>query len=240
MTDLFCTTQWTQVLAAKGNTPESRQALSDLCAAYYAPVVAFLSRSTRNEDQARDLAHEFFARILGRHRLDGADPERGRFRTYLLGAIKHFLAKQRASAACEKRGARFLHEPIPAASDTSPGLDIPDTTALPPDDHFDREWALNVLQRGLAALEQETEAAGAGAQFHALKPWLTGDRPDLTQAEAARELNMSEGAVRVAVYRLRRRFRDLVKAEVSQTVDPTGTVDDELRHLLDVLSRPHH
>lgn len=239
MTDRFRTTQWAQVLAARGNTPESRQALSDLCAAYYAPVVAFLSRSTQNEDQARELAHEFFAGILGRHRLDGADPNRGRFRTYLLGAIKHFLANQRVAALCEKRGAQIPHQPIPTTSDTSPGLDIPDPTALPPDDQFDHEWALNVLQRGLVALERETEAAGTATQFHTLKPWLTGDRPDLTQAEAARELNMSEGAVRVAIYRLRRRFRDLVKAEVSQTVDPTRTVDDELRHLLDVLSRPH-
>ena len=100
MTDQFRTTQWTRVLAARGDTPESRQALSDLCAAYYAPVLAFLRRSTRDDDQARDLAHEFFAQILGRHGVDGADPQRGRFRTYLLGAVKHFLANQRAASSC--------------------------------------------------------------------------------------------------------------------------------------------
>jgi RNA polymerase sigma factor (sigma-70 family) len=238
MTDQFRTTQWTRILAAKGDTPESRQALSDLCAAYYAPVLAFLSRSTRHEDQARDLAHEFFKRLLERHGLDGADPQRGRFRTYLLGAVKHFLANRRAAASCEKRGPHIVHEPIAAETDTSAGREIPDPAALPPEVVFDREWALNILDRALGILEQDAESAGTGRQFQTLKPWLTGDRPDLTQAEAARELNMSEGAVRVAIYRLRKRFRELVKLEIGHTVDPPSTVDEELRHLTKVLSHP--
>ena len=238
MTDLFRTTQWTRVLAARGDTPESRQALSELCAAYYGPVVAFMSRSTRNEEQARDLAHEFFAKILGRQGLDGADPQRGRFRTYLLGAVKHFLANQRAAASCEKRGAQAVHEPIAPGTDTSPGRDIPDPRALPPDELFDREWALNVLDRALAVLELDAVSTGTGSQFQALKPWLTGDRPDLTQAKPPDALGMSEGAVRVAIYRLRKRFRDLVKSEIGQTVDRMTTVDQELRHLIEVLSHP--
>jgi RNA polymerase sigma factor (sigma-70 family) len=238
MSDRFLTTQWTRVLAAQGDNPESRQALSELCAAYYGPVVAFMSRSTRDEEQARDLAHEFFAKILGRHGLDGADPLRGRFRAYLLGAVKHFLANQRAAASCEKRGAQVVHEPIAAGTDTSPGREIPDPGALSPDTLFDREWALNVLDRALAVLEQDAVSTGTGPQFEALKPWLTGDRPDLTQSEAARMLGMSEGAVRVAIYRLRKRFRELVKMEIGHTVDPPATVDEELRHLVNVLSNP--
>ncbi|MCL4180254.1 MAG: sigma-70 family RNA polymerase sigma factor [Verrucomicrobia bacterium] len=238
MTHLFLTTQWTRVLAARGDTPESRQALSELCAAYYGPVVAFVSRSTRNEEQACDLAHEFFATILSRQGLDGADPQRGRFRTYLLGAVKHFLANQRAAASCEKRGAQAVHEPIMPGTDTSPGREIPDPGALPADELFDREWALNVLDRALAVLEHDAVSAGTGSQFQSLKPWLTGDRPDLAQAEAARMLGMSEGAVRVAIYRLRRRFRELVKSEIGQTVDRMTTVDEELRHLIEVLSHP--
>jgi RNA polymerase sigma factor (sigma-70 family) len=238
MTHLFLTTHWSRVLAAKGDTPESRQALSELCAAYYSPVVAFMSRSTCNEEQARDLAHEFFAKVLGRQGLDGADPQRGRFRTYLLGAVKHFLANERAAASCEKRGAKAVHESIAPGTDTSPGRDIPDPGALPPDELFDREWALNVLARALAVLEQDAASTGTGSQFQALKPWLTGDRPDLTQAEAARMLGITEGAVRVAIYRLRKRFRELVKSEISQTVDRMTTVDEELRHLIEVLSHP--
>jgi RNA polymerase sigma factor (sigma-70 family) len=238
MTHHFRTTQWTRVLAAQGKSPEARQALSDLCESYYAPVVAFLSRSNQNEDQARELAHEFFSGILARDGIGGADPQRGRFRTYLLGAVKHFLSNNRAAVACEKRGHHIVHEPIHSGTDTSPGLDIPDTSLLPPDDFFDREWALSVLRSGLAALEQEANAAGTDSQFHVLKPWLTGERPDVTQAEAARALGISEGAVRVAIYRLRRRFRELVKAEVSRTVYSASDIEYELRHLLQVLSRP--
>jgi len=238
MTELFRTTQWTRVLAAKGDTPESRQALSELCAAYYAPVVAFLSRSARNDDQARDLAHEFFARILDRQGLGGADPQRGRFRTYLLGAVKHFLANQCTAALCAKRGPAVIHEPISPGTDTSVGREIPDPTALPPDEVFDQEWAFNVLQRALGVLGQEAESAGTNPQFHTVKPWLTGERPDLTQAEVAQSLGMSEGAVRVAIYRLRKGFRELVKLEISHTVDPPATLDEELRHLAKVLSHP--
>ncbi len=144
MTRLFLTTHWTQVLAARGNTPEARQALSDLCAAYYSPVLTFLRQSGHDEDLARELAHEFFAAILQRHGLDGADPRRGRFRTYLLGAVKHFLANRHASALRRKRGANAPHESIAPGTDTSPGLDIADPASLPPDALFDREWAVNV------------------------------------------------------------------------------------------------
>jgi RNA polymerase sigma-70 factor (ECF subfamily) len=237
MTDHFHTTQWTRILAAKGDTPESRQALSELCAAYYAPVIAFLSRSAKNEDQARDFAHSFFAGLLERHGIDGADPQRGRFRTYLLGAIKHFLANQRAAATCVKRGPDVIHEPIAPATGTPSGREIPDPAALPPDEVFDREWALSVLQRALSRLEQDTESGGMDSQFHTLKAWLTGERPDLTQAEAAQSLGMTEGAVRVAIYRLRKRFRELVKLEIGHTVDASTTVEDELRYLAAILSR---
>jgi RNA polymerase sigma-70 factor (ECF subfamily) len=232
----FLTTRWTQVLAARGETPEAKKALSDLCGAYYAPVVSFLRRSGQGEDQARDLAHEFFARLLARHGLDGADPQRGRFRSYLLGAVKHFLANHRVSSLREKRGAGAAHEPIAAATDTSPGLEIPDPATMPSDVIFDREWALNVLDRGLVLLARECEEAGNHRLFETLKPWLTGDRPERTQAGAARELELTEGAVRVAIYRLRRRFRALVKAEIGQTVDTPAEVEAELNHLIAALS----
>jgi RNA polymerase sigma factor (sigma-70 family) len=236
MTDLFLTTHWTRVLAARGDTPGARQALSDLCAAYYSPVLAFLRQSGHHEDTARDLAHEFFASLLERHGIEGVDPRRGRFRTYLLGAVKHFLANYHASAVRQKRGGGAPHEPIGVASDTSPGLEIVDESVLPPDALFDREWALNVLDRALHLLARDSVNNGNLAQFEALKPWLTGARSDLSQSQVARQLGLTDGAVRVAIHRLRRRFRELVKAEIAQTVNGPADIDEELQHLIAVLS----
>ncbi|MHC1765451.1 MAG: RNA polymerase sigma factor [Verrucomicrobiia bacterium] len=236
MSDLFLTTHWTRVLAARGETSEARQALSDLCEAYYVPVLSFLRQSGRDDDTAREIAHDFFASVLERHGLRGADPSLGRFRTYLLGAVKHFLAKRHASNMRLKRGAKAPHESLAPGTDTSPGLDVPDPATLPPDAAFDREWAVNVLDRSLRSLARESEESGSLAQFEALKPWLTGIRPDLSQAQAARMLGISEGAVRVAVHRLRRRFRELVKSEIAQTVDGPKAVEEELKHLITVLS----
>lgn len=234
----FVTTRWTQVVATRGDSIEARQALSDLCAAYYAPVIAFLRREGRDEDAARELAHEFFARILQGTAFDRADPARGRFRSYLLGALKHFLANRRVHGLRGRRGAGARHEPLPAETETDPAL----ANALPapgvpvPDAVFDREWALSVLERALGALQREAEVAGDSRAFEALKPWLTGDDPGTVQAEVATRLGLSEGAVRVAIHRLRRRFREAVKAEIAQTLHDPGEAADELRHLIAAVS----
>jgi RNA polymerase sigma factor (sigma-70 family) len=231
----FRTTRWTQVLASRGPSPEAQAALSDLCAAYYAPVVAFLHRSGRDEDAARELAHAFFARVLERQSLGGADPARGRFRSYLLGALKHFLADQRDRALTAKRGGGAAHEPLAAGTDTSPGFDAPDPKAPEAEREFDRKWALTVLDRALTALAHEHAAACESARFETLKPWLTGDSEQLSQADAARALGINEGAVKVAVHRLRKRFREAVKAEIAATLNSAGDVEDEFRHLLAAL-----
>src|ERR1035437_6965903 len=214
----FVTTQWTRVLAARGDSPEARAALSDLCAAYYAPVFAFVRHNTPDEDAARDRTQEFFARLLSRQSLGAVDPERGRFRSYLLGAVKHFLADMRERERRLKRGGGQQHESIEPGTDTSPGLQLPDANAPSPDREFDRKWALTVLDRALAALTAEHRATGKADQFEALKPWLTGDTENLSQAEAARALDVNEGAVKVAIHRLRKRFRELVKSEIARTV----------------------
>jgi RNA polymerase sigma factor (sigma-70 family) len=232
----FRTTRWTRVLAARGDSAEAKSALSDLCAAYYAPVVAFLRAEGREEDAARELAHEFFARVLERQSLGGADPARGRFRSYLLGALKHFLGDQRDRALTAKRGGGAAHEPLAAGTDTSPGLDVPDPKAPAAEREFDRKWALTVLDRALAALAQEHAVAGESAKFDALKPWLTGDTEKLSQAQVAAQLKMNEGAVKVAVHRLRRRFRELVKAEIAQTVGDPAQVPAEMQSLLAALA----
>src|ERR1700690_1535391 len=138
----FVTTQWTRVLEARGHSPEARAALSDLCAAYYAPVFAFIRRETPAEDSARDLTQEFFARLLGRSGLDTVDPQRGRFGSFLLGAVKHFLADMREHARRLKRGSGQTLEPLEPGTDTSPGLQQPDPNAPSPDREFDHKWAL--------------------------------------------------------------------------------------------------
>ena len=232
----FVTTRWTQVVNSRGDSPGARQALSDLCAAYYAPVVAFLRREDRDEDTARELAHEFFARVLERPAFKEADPQRGRFRSYLLGALKHFLANRRVHELREKRGAGAIHEPLPQETDTSLSPGVADPTSPSPDAVFDREWALSVLERAFAVLTSESKQAGALRQFETLKPWLTGDGVGRPQAEVARELGLNEGALRVAIHRLRRRFREVVKAEIAQTVSEPADVADELRHLIAALS----
>lgn len=229
----FRTTRWTQVLAARGESPEARSALSELCAAYYQPVFHFLQREGRTDDAARELTHEFFARVLGHQSLAGADPQRGRFRSYLLSAVKHFVADLRDREHTAKRGGGVEHESLHAGTDTSPGVDVPDTTTA--DVGFDREWAMTVLDRALKALAKEQASIGKTRDFEVLKPWLTGEAAAQPQAKAAHELGMTEGAVKVAIHRLRRRFRDLVKSEIAQTVGDPALVQEELQSLLAAL-----
>lgn len=236
----FVTTQWTRVLEARGDSPEAQAALGELCAAYYAPVLAFIRRTARNEEVARDLTQEFFTRLLARHGLDTVEPGRGRFRSFLLGAVKHFLADQYDRSRAAKRGSGQESIPLEtgSAGDTTVALQIPDLAATVPDAYFDRQWALTILDRALAALAAEHATAGKADQFETLKPWLTGDAEKLSQADAARRLNLNEGALKVATHRLRKRFRELVKAEIAQTVGGGADVQAELNYLLEVLSRP--
>jgi len=231
----FVTTQWTRVLEARGDSSDAKAALSDLCAAYYAPVFAFVRRNSPDENAARDLTQEFFARLLAARALK-ADPQRGRFRSYLLAAVKNFLADMRDHDHAAKRGGGTAPLPLDAGTDTSPGLEVADANASSPDREFDRKWALTVLGRALAALAAEHVDDGECKQFEALKPWLTGDNENLSQADAARELDCSETTVKVAIHRLRKRFRELVKTEIRQTMNDPTQVADELSCLMAALS----
>ncbi len=232
MTDaVFHPTRWTLVLRARGEGAEAKAALSDLCAAYYAPVVTFLRRDGRGDDVARERAHAFFASVLAGG-VGAPEPARGRFRSYLLGALKHFLSKHRDAARADKRGGAVEHVPLDAGLDTAPGVSLP--AALPDDTLlFDREWAFTIIARALAALE--TEHAERANQFSILKPWLDGGA-NCSQAEAARALGTSETAVKVAIHRLRVRFRELIRAEIAATVHDPGDVADELHHLIAIAS----
>ena len=237
---VFATTHWTLVQRTRGESPEARAALAELCEAYWTPVFRFLRRDGRDEDAARELTQEFFTRLLAGSGVRSADPAHGRFRTYLLGAVKHFLADQRERDGRLKRGAgvvpQSLDAPASGPSDTAVGLQVPDPAAPLSDRWFDREWALAVMDRALRSLEREYASAGKTGHYQVLKTWLGGGEPDRPQAEAARQLGLTEGAFKVALHRLRRRLRDLVRADLAQTL-PEGTdPDEELGYLIEVLA----
>ncbi len=234
----FAPTRWTLVLRAQGETPEARSALSELCEAYYDPVLRFLRREGRAEDTARELAQEFFARVLADGGFDTADPERGRFRSYVLGALKHFLGDQRKREQRLKRGGGATPDSLDAgeSGEESASLQVADTSPPVPETNFDRDWALAVMARGLEVLQSDFKSTGKTEQFEALKPWLAGESPAMSQAEAGRRLGLSEGAVKVVIHRLRKRFRDAVRAEIAQTLRNPALVDEELRHLIEALA----
>ena len=225
--DKFRTTRWTRVMKARGDSDESKTALSELCEIYYAPVRAFVGHATGGEN-ADDMAQAFFAKLLEKAGLANVDPERGRFRSYLLGAVKHFLRDEAEKQGAKKRG-----------GDTERVLLDDEVAQLavaeepPPDTLFDREWAMAVIGRALEAVEREQNSS---AQFAVLKPWLSGGAVDLSQAEAAAELGLSEGAVKVAIHRLRKKFRLCVREEIAQTVNSPDEVAVELNYLIDVLA----
>lgn len=234
---IFVTTQWTQVLATRGDSPEARQALSDLCAAYYTPVFVVMRRAAPSEEVARDLTQEFFARLLSRAGLGKVDPARGRFRSFLLGAVKNFLASVREERCRLKRGGGRAPISLDAGTDSSPGLEIADASLPSPELEFDREWAVTLLARVLDRLGREQAGTGKAEQFPALKPWLTGDKQDISLADLSVRLGMSEGALRVTLHRLRKRFRELVKEEIAGTVGNSAHVREEMQYLLEVLSQ---
>ena len=234
--DAFHTTRWTLVRNAAEAAPGARQALGELCAAYYAPVVAFLRRTGREEDAARELAHEFFAHVLERPALGGAEPGRGRFRNYLLGALKHFLSHRREREARAKRGGGRDMLPLSVATDTSPGLDPGDTQIPPPDREFDRQWALHVVRTALSAVEAEWRAAGEEAMFSVLKPHLHGGAEHGALGARARERGVNEATLRSTLYRLRLRFRRAVKAQLAPTLATHEDLNDEMHSLFLALS----
>ena len=231
----FRTTRWTQVSRAKADSPEGRRALAELCNAYYEPVAAFLRCELREGDAARELTHDFFTNMLAGGSIAHAQQERGRFRSYLLGAAKHFLSHHREAGRRLKRGGGV--ESI-SFNDTDAGeaRSLADASVLSPDEAFDRQWALTVVARALEALRCECVAEGRSDFFEQVKPWLTGDAARGDQAALAANAGMNANTLKVAVHRLKRRFRQLLKAEVAGTLDDPGLVEAEMRDLFAALS----
>lgn len=225
--DAFFTTRWTRVARSRGNSEEAKLALSELCEAYYDPVHGFIRVTVRDNEKANDLTQGFFANVLSRSAFDGADPNRGRFRAFLLGAIKHYLWDRRRHKQTAKRGGGEATLPLEEEQAAS--------AQLPPDQEFDRRWALTILGKALTELRESMKANDDLAKFDALKPWLTGDSAGLLQTEAADQLGLSESARKVAIHRLRRRFRETVKAEIAQTLDNVDHIDAELAYLQQAL-----
>ena len=233
----FDTTRWTMVMRARGDAPEARAALGELCETYWTPVFRFLCREGRGEDESRELTQEFFARLLAGSGVEKAEPEKGRFRSYLLGALKHFLAARKRNEGRQKRGGGADFESIESGgTGTSPGMQIPDPVGMVSDAWFDRGWALAVMENALTSIQTCLEEAGKGKQFEVLKPWLMGDMENLSQTDAAKELGLTTGAVKVAIHRLRKQFRDAVETEIAQTVSSPDEIEEELRYLIEVLS----
>lgn len=227
----FHTTRWTRVCLAKADSEDGRRALADLCDAYYEPVVAYLRSVLRDSDAARDMSHSFFASILAGGRIHAADQGLGRFRAYLLGAVKHFLAHDRVAARRMKRGGAY--EAV--SMDDEAIAAAPDAAQTSPDAEFDRQWALTVLTRALDALRAECTAAGRGAFFEKVKPWLMGEASHGDQAALAAECGMSPAALKMAVHRLKHRFRQCVKAEVAGTLQDAELVAEEMANLFAAL-----
>jgi RNA polymerase sigma-70 factor (ECF subfamily) len=225
----FRTTRWTQVRRAKADSPEGRRALAELCNAYYEPVVAFLRCELRDADAARELAHDFFAHMLAGGAIARVEQERGRFRSFLLGAVKHFLSHQREALRRLKRGGGVENLSLNEARA------VPDAGVLSPDAAFDQQWALTVVAHALEALRHECVTEGRGDFFELVKPWLTGDTARGEQAALAASHGMNANALKVAVHRLKQRFRQLLKAEVAGTLDDPGKVEAEMRALFAAL-----
>jgi len=233
----FPHTRWSVVLAAKQRpSPESAAALDALCRAYWFPLYAYVRRCGQSPHDAQDLTQEFFCRLLEKRWLDSADREKGRLRTFLMVALKHFMAKEWRRASAQRRGGGQPHLPLDTAfAESRYAADT--SAALAADEVFDRQWALTLLALTVDRLRAEFAAAGKPEDFETLKGCLVAGRGGIDYAALAERLGISEGAARVAVHRLRKRFREVYREEIAQTLADGTDVEGELRHLAGAIAR---
>jgi RNA polymerase sigma factor (sigma-70 family) len=232
----FQTTRWSLILtAAAGSGEESRRALTALCKLYWYPVYAYLRRKGFDRDGAQDLTQDFFVRLLEKEFFSLADPARGRFRAFLFASLRHFLINEHHRARAQKRGAGRM--PLPLDFQTGERrYTLEPADRRSPDVLFERQWALTVVETALGRLEAEARRSGTESRFERLKAFLTpGTSGGDNYAAAALDLGVSEGAVKVAVHRLRRRLAVLLREAVGDTVKSPEETDAEIRHLLSVL-----
>ena len=230
----FATTRWSVVLAAGGErSPGSQQALVSLCETYWQPLYAYVRRRGHSVDDAQDLVQEFFARLLEKESVASADPGRGKFRSFLLASLNHFLASEWRRNRAQKRGGA---RPI-LSLDFQQGETFLAGAAddLTPEKVYERKWALTLLTTALSKLRDEYVAAGKLPLLEALQPYLSGDEEAAPYRALGEKLGLTEGAVKVAVHRLRRRCQGILREEIAQTVAGPEEVDQELRDLFDAL-----
>jgi len=234
---VFATTHWSVVLAAgRRDTGRALEALAKLCETYWYPLYSYVRQRGYSSHDAQDLTQEFFARLLERNPLGAITREKGKFRSFLLTALNHFLVDEWKKARAQKRGGgqiisldvhegetRFSRQPVENVT---------------PETLYERNWALALLDTVYAQLQQEYEAGGKGALFNELKSCLTGERNSMPYAELAERLNMAENTVKTNVHRMRQRYRQLLRAEVAHTVASEAEVEEELRCLFQALARP--
>jgi RNA polymerase sigma factor (sigma-70 family) len=231
----FATTHWSLVLAAGDrDAPQAEEALASLCASYWYPLYAYVRRQGSPPEQAEDLTQEFFARLLEKQFLRDVHPEKGKFRAYLMACFRHFLANERDRPRAQKRG----------GGKTVLSLNFPDAESryslepayeLTPERLYERQWALALLEQVLNRLHAEAVSSGHGRLFDALKIFLTGESPSVSYEQVAASLGLSVGAVKVAVHRQRRRYRELLREEIGRIVGDPSEIDEEIQALFTAL-----
>jgi len=233
---LFTTTHWSVVLAAgQQDSPQASEALETLCRAYWYPLYLYVRRRGYGPEDAQDLTQDFFARFLEKGSFNLADPSRGRFRTFLLKSLQHFLADDWKRAHRAKRGGGTVELPLDGVvAEARYAAELTDTRS--PERAYEQRWALTLLEQVLGRLREDYARVGKARLFEALQDFLWGPDGSVSYAALAQDLATTEGALRVAVHRLREHYRDRLRAEVAQTVTNPGEVDAELRYLIGVIS----
>ena len=234
--DIFATTHWTVVLAAgQSRSPQAARALEELCHTYWFPLYAYVRRHGRTKEDAEDLTQAFFARLLEKNFLATMDSQKGKFRAYLLASLKHFLANERDKVQTQKRGGGNIPLSLDwQTADTQ--FQIAATNEPSPDKAFDREWALALLAKVIQRLQDACAADGKATLFEQLKVFLTAGKAESAQREVAGVLGMEEGAVRVAIHRLRKQYRQFLRDEIANTLANPAMVDEEMRALFGAFS----
>jgi RNA polymerase sigma factor (sigma-70 family) len=230
----FTTTHWSVVLEAQGESPAAQEALEKLCCIYWRPIFSFLQRQGFRLEEAEDITQGFFASLFERGSLNAVRKEKGRLRSYLLGALKYFLADEQRRAMAIKRGKGKRLIPMEELhADERIGMEPADP--LTAEMIYERRWASTVLERVLSRLKDEYRASGNAALFDSLKQLLPDEPGAPSQAEIAAHLGMNENAIRQAFYRFRQRYQSLLREEIAHTVATPGDIEDELRHLIAVV-----
>jgi RNA polymerase sigma-70 factor (ECF subfamily) len=235
--DIFATTHWTAVLAAgRRSTPQADVALEELCRTYWYPLYVYVRRQTPSREDAEDLTQAFFARFLQKNYLEKLTSQKGKFRAFLLTALKHFLANEWDRASRQKRGGGVITFSLDW-QDADARYRIDPVDHLSPDKLYDRAWAVTLLEQVITRLREESRAEGKGKEFEKLKPFLMAGKGAIPYAEAARALETPEGTVRVAVHRLRRRYRELLRQQIAQTLSDPALADEEMQALFSAFTQ---